>query len=387
MGSTNTGSTNTRSANIWRSRIAAHRNRQVNFNYIPLLLVLLPLSATGHHSRAEFNPNILAEIEGEVVGVFWRNPHVHLSVRSEAADGSGKTWQLEGVDIVSLDRRGIPRDAVRVGDRVRATGYRSNRRDDYLDVQRVLVPDGTEILFGFNTEPIWSDVVLGLGGGMGTAGTPPSGNLAVDDIYRVWTRTGTNLPNFEDLPLTEAALAAHSGYDPLEDDPLLDCETPGMPRAMTFAGPHPIAFVEGDGEIRLEMEYFNLVRTIHVGAGEPPASAPATPMGYSVGHWDGDTLVVTTTRIDYPYFDIYWRGPTRDTASMIGFPQSTSVRLVERFNLDSDNGELTYDITISDPLTLTEPLTLSRYLVWEYRPNMRIEPFGCEVQVPREPAP
>lgn len=355
----------------------------MNCKNILLLIVFVPFSAIGHHSRAEFSQNILEEIEGEVVGVFWRNPHVHLSVRSVAEDGSEKTWQLEGVDIVTLDRRGIPRDAVRVGDRVRATGYLSNRREDWLDVIRVLVPDGTEILFGINAEPIWSDVVVGLGAGMRAGAASPPGNAVADDIYRVWTRTGTNLPVFEDLPLTEAALTAHADYDPLVDDPLLDCEYPGMPRAMTFAGPHPIAFVEGDGQIRLEMEYFNLVRTIHMDAGEPPASAPATPMGYSVGRWDGDALVVTTTRIDYPYFDIYWRGPTRDTASMIGFPQSEEVSIVERFSLDSGNGELTYDITITDPLTLTEPLTLSGYLVWQYQPDMRVEPFECVVQEPR----
>ena len=103
-------------------------------------------------------------------------------------------------------------------------------------------------------------------------------------------------------------------------------------------------------------------------------------MGYSIGRWEGNSLVVTTTRIDYPYFDIYWRGPTRDTASMIGFPQSEEVSIVERFSLDSGNGELTYDITITDPLALTEPLTLSGYLVWQYRPDMRVEPFECVVQ-------
>ena len=351
----------------------------MKLNFIFLVIVLLPLSAVGHHSRAEFNQNIIEEIEGEVVGVFWRNPHVHLSVRSVAEDGSEKIWQLEGVDIVTLDRRGIPRNAVAVGDRVRATGFRSNRRDDYLDVERVLVPDGTEILFRLNTEPIWSDAVLGGGGGVAASATGASGNPVADDIYRVWTRAETNLPVFEDLPLTEAALAAHADYDPLADDPLLDCEYPGMPRAMTFAGPHPIAFVEGDGEIRLEMEYFNLVRTIHMDVAEPSKMEPATPMGHSVGRWEGDTLVVTTTRIDYPYFDIYWRGPTPDTASMIGFPQSDEVRIVERFNLDSANAELTYDITISDAMTLTEPITLSRYLVWQFRPDTRIEPFECVV--------
>ncbi len=54
--------------------------------------MLLTMAATAHHSRMEFSRSEIREIEGEVVSVFWRNPHVHVRVRAE----DGALWDLEG---------------------------------------------------------------------------------------------------------------------------------------------------------------------------------------------------------------------------------------------------------------------------------------------------
>ena len=44
------------------------------------LLVLLPISVSGHHSMAEFDRSVVTELEGEVLNVSWRNPHILLDV-------------------------------------------------------------------------------------------------------------------------------------------------------------------------------------------------------------------------------------------------------------------------------------------------------------------
>ena len=106
---------------------------------ILLVLLFLPPVAPAHHSRMEFSRNEIREIEGEVVSVFWRNPHVHVRVRTQ----DGALWDLQGADNVSLDRRGLPRDIVTVGDRVRAAGFASTRRDNFLDITNVLLPSGS----------------------------------------------------------------------------------------------------------------------------------------------------------------------------------------------------------------------------------------------------
>ena len=94
-------------------------------------------------------------------------------------------------------------------------------------------------------------------------------------------------------------------------------------------------------------------------------------MGHSAGRWEGDTLVVTTTRVGWPYFDL--------NAPLLGFPQSEAVRIVERFKLRDGGRELGYDLQVTDPGTFTEPLALTDYLIWRAEPGMAREPYDCIV--------
>ena len=54
---------------------------------IAFALVALPISVSGHHSTTEYDQTSVVEIEGEVINVFWRNPHVLLEVSTTTPDG------------------------------------------------------------------------------------------------------------------------------------------------------------------------------------------------------------------------------------------------------------------------------------------------------------
>ncbi len=97
-----------------------------------------------------------------------------------------------------------------------------------------------------------------------------------------------------------------------------------------------------------------------MGADDPPA----TPLGHSVGRWDGRTLVVQTTRIDRPYFD--------DS----GIPQSESVETTERFALSQDETELRYETMVDDPEVFTEQITGTG--AWRWTPGQEVQPYNCE---------
>jgi hypothetical protein len=162
------------------------------------------------------------------------------------------------------------------------------------------------------------------------------------------------------LPLTEPAFAFRSEWDPA-DDPSLRCEPPGMPAAMD--NPYPIELENQGDTIVLRLEEWDGVRTIHMNpdpAAEPPA---ASPMGHSVGRWEGDTLVVETSRIDYPYFDD------------LGTPQSRSIRVTERFDLDAGNAALLWTGEIVDPVSFSEPVVLE--IEWRWIPGNERKPFRC----------
>jgi len=66
--------------------------------------------------------------------------------------------------------------------------------------------------------------------------------------------------------------------------------------------------VELTDAIELRNEEFDVVRTIHMDLTAVPDGKPFSQLGYSIGRWEGDTLVVNTTRIN-PIFQ-----PQRRTA-------------------------------------------------------------------------
>jgi len=96
-------------------------------NSLVQIIAFILASVTGfpvlaHHSTAEYDNNTITEAEGTVVDVSWFNPHVRLTISTEAFDGETMLWELEGMGVMRLDRAGIPRDLVSVGTTVRFAG-------------------------------------------------------------------------------------------------------------------------------------------------------------------------------------------------------------------------------------------------------------------------
>ena len=333
-------------------------------------LFLLPFAAIGHHSTAEYDRSVVREFDGEVVRVVWRNPHVRLTIKTQRDDGTEELWDLESGDVNSLDRRGIRRDLVQVGDTVKVAGNPSSRRELNLSVSNILLPNGTELLVRGNREPRWSTDYVGDGDWQ----INESESDTPEGIFRVWTPYGRNIPAFvSDPPLTESARAAFAAYDKMADDPALECIPTGMPRAMTSSGGvHPLEFVQRDEDIHIRMEIFDNLRVIHMNSDADPAEQPYSHLGFSVGHWEGDTLVVRTTRINWPYFDL-------NPMPLQGVPQSEAVEMVERFTLSEDETELVYDLAVSDPATFTEPISANSMFIWQWQPGVEVEPYECVI--------
>jgi hypothetical protein len=323
---------------------------------------------TAHHSTAEYDSAALVEARGEVVKVLWANPHVRLEISTERFDGVPQLWLLEGQSPGDLDRAEIPRDLVRVGDTVTFAGNPSTRRERRMYVTNVLLPDGTELALRTTAQPRWApDRYLSY-----RRATAPPARAAADrgdGIFRIWVPTESKTPDWAaDPPLTDAARAAWRRFDALRDDPIVNCTPPGMPQIITRSGRYAIRFVRSGDDIVIENEYRDLERLVHMNVDAGSAPSTATPLGWSTGRFDGETLVVTTTAIDWPLFQLY---------GLEGVPQSSEISIVERFTPSADGTELTYDISATDPNTFTRTVTAEGYRTFRWQPGFQFLPPDC----------
>lgn len=332
-------------------------------------LLAWPLQAPAHHSTAEYDARSTVESRGEVASVIWRNPHVRLTISTESIDGNSQLWEIEGVDLTRLDRAGLARDLVAVGDMVTFAGNPSTRKERRMYITNLLLTDGREILLRGGGEARWAPDRL-----IDTyAPIPPTKVSAADGngnfFDKVYYPTRGPAPAWlRNPPLTAAAIEKRATYDAVLDDPVLGCVSPGMPRVMTRSGPYAVRFLERDGDIIQQNEWFEIDRVIHMDGREPPADLPYTPLGYSAGRWDGDVLVVTTTHIDWPYFQLY---------GLEGVPQSRSMRFVERFKPSEAGTVVAYDISATDPETFTETVAYENYVTFRWDPNLEFLPYDC----------
>ena len=134
-----------------------------------------------------------------------------------------------------------------------------------------------------------------------------------------------------------------------------------MPVAMD--NPYPVSFEDLGDRIIFRLEEWDGVRTIYMNGAEPAVPPDPSPMGYSVGRWEGGTLIVETSRISYPYLDD------------IGTPQSADSTMTERFTLEGDQGLLLWSAVVEDPEYFSEPVLFE--IAWEYIPGNVMKEFNC----------
>ena len=132
-------------------------------------------------------------------------------------------------------------------------------------------------------------------------------------------------------------------------DASTQCYPHGVPR-LTFA-PYPIRFVHTPGKVLMLHEVAHNVRIIYLNRTTPPKDTPMSFLGYSVGHWDGNTLVVETTHLN---------NQTRLDMHTSHGPQ---LKVTERFTKQkTPQGftDLVDVITVDDPDHFTKPFSVTR---------------------------
>jgi hypothetical protein len=287
----------------------------------------------------------------------------------------GVVWEIETSSLTVLKRMGIAEGTIRVGDRIRIAANPPAGAKKEMYARHVLLPDGRELLLNVGLEPRWSGSERAVGDESllmardGDASRPDLG------LFRVWSHTRTIPRLFPEVtdaavdinayPLTAAARAQLAQFDRSTDNPTANCVPKGMPTIME--APYPIEFVrQGNGDILLKLEEYDLTRYIYMNPGVTRELAAPGPLGDSVGRWDWATLVVRTTRISWPFF------------SQLGIRQSPDVEIVERFTPTADGSRLDYEMTVTDATTFTRPVVLRQYWLW--LPSVTLLPYECTVR-------
>ena len=149
-------------------------------------------------------------------------------------------------------------------------------------------------------------------------------------------------------------------------DPELKCYMPGVPRANYM--PFPFQILQTPHVVMMAYEYARALRTIYMDANDKtiPAEAPADSwMGWSHGHFDGDTLVVDSRGfVAYSWFD------------RAGDYHSDALHVVERYTQVSPY-HILYEATIEDPNVFTRPWKVSFPLYRRMEKNIQLVDFNC----------
>jgi hypothetical protein len=152
---------------------------------------------------------------------------------------------------------------------------------------------------------------------------------------------------------------------PIADAPT-QCFPHGVPRLI--ASPYPIEIVYSPDLITILHEVAHNVRFIHMDGKPVPADTPVSFLGYSRGHWEGNTLVIETDHFN-----------TRTQIDEEALSHGPKLKITERITKAAGrNGvpELHDEITIDDPDHFTKPWTALR--TFPRRDDVHLSEYSCE---------
>jgi hypothetical protein len=169
---------------------------------------------------------------------------------------------------------------------------------------------------------------------------------------------------FGGLKLKPDAEAAAKAWNPKDDMSVANaCRAPSIIYAMQ--GPFPIEIFQGTEMTVIRLEYFDMARVIFTdGRKHQSDDGPLTKTGDSIGHWEGDTLVVDTIHLK------------EATITNNGLSHSDKVHVTERFKLSPDGRKLLATQEFEDPETLLNKGV--RFITWNRVEGDHVHAYDCD---------
>jgi hypothetical protein len=200
----------------------------------------------------------------------------------------------------------------------------------------------------------------------GPAPRLPNGKPSMSGVWGQVRRadvTDSKLPGYvKELPYTAWGQKQWDSYDASKGDYTGSCLPFGISR--TIYGPHPIQIIQDNDNLVFLAEQNTWFHIVPTDGRKFDEDLPPSWFGESIGHWDGDTLVIETHNLNG-----YVRVDT------IGHPLSNQARITQTFKR-VDYGHALHTYTVDDPKTYTKPWTITE--TWTLKPDVRIMEYSCE---------
>jgi hypothetical protein len=330
---------------------------------LTVCFVLIAMEARAHHSFApHFDSSRKVNISGTVKEYEARNPHSYLHINAVDENGRTREYICESHGYTQLSRVGITPQLFKAGTQVRVVGSQSRHSPYMCFFESVELADGR---------------VLNVNGPGGGGLTPTQAALPKrKDIFGTWLLApAANRSTSGRQPmmsfLTPAGEKAVAGYDPFKDDPTFRCD-PVAIRRVWAAPSTPLEIIRDGADIVLRHEWMDVRRVIHMNMKTHPKDGKRSSLGHSIGHWEGDTLVIETANYSPGVLNQYVEQQGQPTKGLL---HSAALTTIERLHLDAARQRLVVETEMSDPEFFTQPFPRAST---EYAPSsLKIEPFNC----------
>ena len=310
----------------------------------------MAVPAHAHHSfAAEFEADKTAELSGKIVQVWWNNPHIRYRLQVVGEGGATEDWELQAASITAMTQLGWKETTIEVGDQLTVSGQVGRNGTKKLYVRNIVRPDGTRLATGRGdtSGPDPNQVHATAGKSYGYGATR---NDYPADISGPWRNRYKWRLTVDDLdpkptPFTAEGRALFEATDHYQD-PALRCLALGLPRL--FGAPYNMEIVDAGTHYLVVYVEHNTPRRVWMDGRKPPPDVQPSSLGFSVGHWEGNALVIETTHLLPAWLD------------GSGLPmKGEGTRVVERYELAPDKLAMDRIMTIYDPY-YTQPLVRRR---------------------------
>lgn len=190
----------------------------------------------------------------------------------------------------------------------------------------------------------------------------PDGHPDLNGVWQIPYTSDMSRALGGKLPYTPRGEAEFKNYDPSKFDYTAHCLPPGLTRAINT--PDPIEISQTKDKIVILFEGFNSFVSVHTDGRPHPAKLDPSWFGNSVGHWEGDTLVIDTIGFN-----------DRTRLDTIGHAHSEQLHVIQRFTR-ADAKHIRFEITVEDPVMYTEPFKNVR--TFTLRPDWELMEYVCE---------